>query len=196
MKKIVLITFIIFISCQTNKDLVITTIKADTYIDYGVQYFEIDNYSKYPDSILMNKILSFSENELSLNNQMPPKVLTQHFYRKTLFGGCNKKGLLYEEDLGETQDIRDCKDQHKVAIWIHPSERKINDSTYIKNDSIFNRKIIYWTDKGEYVKDYGLQSDGTRSPDVYRTIYFTRRDSILIKGKTWKILKKGKIERN
>jgi hypothetical protein len=119
------IIFLIFTSCHTNKGLIITPINVVTYIDYGVQYFEIDNYSKYSDSILINKILFFSEQELSKNNQMPPKIMTQHFYRKTLFFGCNKKGLLYEEDLGENQDIRDCREEHIAAIWIYnPTEDK------------------------------------------------------------------------
>ena len=190
MKKKLLIILILCISCQTNKELMVTPMSegVNYYAEYKAQYFEIDNYSKYPDSILMDKILSFSENELSKNNQMPPKVLTQQFYKKTLFGGCkNFDKILEAESDGEAQNIRGCKDQHKVAIRIYPWERKINDSTYIKNDSLFNRDITIWSDN--YLEDLTY-------PSGKRKTYISRRDSILVKGTTWKILKKGMIERN
>lgn len=182
MRNIILILFLIFASCNTNKELIITPMEVVTYIDYKVQYFEIDNYSNYSDSILINKILFFSEQELSKNNQMPPQITTQHFYRKSLFSKFNKKGLLYEEDLGETQDIRDFKEEHIAAIWIYnPTEDK-------KNDSIYNRDITIWSDRKPMVDP--------SYPGGYRRIITTRNDSILIKGLNWKIIKKGKIETN
>ena len=182
MKNIIVIVFLIYSSCDTKKELIITPIKVVTYIDYGVQYFDVDNYSNQKDSILINKLLLFSEQELSKNSQMPPKVMTQHFYRKTLFSGCNKKGLLYEEDLGESQDIRECNEAHIAAILIYkPTEDK-------KNDSIFKRDITIWSN-GKPIKDPAF-------PGGNRRIVTSRVDSILIKGSTWKIIKKGEIERN
>jgi hypothetical protein len=187
---ILTVLFITILGCQKNKKLVIVPMITRINKEKGndVQFFEIDNYSDYPPSNLIDSILAFSEKELTKNNQMPPKVRIQYFYKETLFGACGDELIYLDSDFYE-EGIPKRMDQRVALIWLISQDDK-------KNDSIFNREIIYWTDKGKYVKDYRLQSDGTRFPDFYSKIYFTRRDSVLIKGTTWKILKKGRIEKS
>ena len=192
MKKMILLIllFITLLSCQKNKELTIKPLNdyINKELGEGVQFFEIDNYSEYPLSNLMDSILAYSEKELSKNNQMPPKVTTQYFYKETFFGACSDELIDLDSDFYE-EGLQDCMSQRVAFIWLFPSKDK-------KNDSIFNREITVSSDTGKYVKDYGLQPNGTRSPDVYRRTYITRRDSILIKGTNWKILKKGRVEGN
>jgi phage baseplate assembly protein gpV len=117
--------------------------------------------------------------ELSKNNQMPPKVETQYFYKETLFGACGDELIDLDSDFYE-EGLQDCMDQRVALIWLLSQDDK-------KNDSIFNRVIRLWSD--HFIKD-------STHPRGKRRTLIKRRDSILIKGKTWKILKKGKIERN
>ena len=192
MKKLILIIVLLIaiLGCQENKKLTIKPMieRINNERKYGIQFFEIDNYSEYPSSNLMDSILAYSEKELSKNNQMPPKVSTQYFYKETFFGACSDELIYLDSDFYE-DGLQDCMEQSVALVRLFQSNDK-------KNDSIFNRKITYWTDKGKYLPDYGLDSEGNRYPDHYTKIYFTRRDSLLIKGKAWKMLKKGKIESN
>ena len=192
MKKLILIIVLLIaiLGCQENKKLTIKPMieRINNERKYGIQFFEIDNHSEYPLSNLMDSILAYSEKELSKNNQMPPKVSTQYFYKETFFGACSDELIYLDSDFYE-DGLQDCMEQSVALVRLFQSNDK-------KNDSIFNREIIVSSDTGKYVKDYGLQPNGTRSPDVYRRIYITRRDSILIKGTNWKILKKGRVEGN
>ena len=85
MKKLILIIVLLIaiLGCQENKKLTIKPMieRINNERKYGIQFFEIDNYSEYPSSNLMDSILAYSEKELSKNNQMPPKVTTQYFYK-------------------------------------------------------------------------------------------------------------------
>ena len=192
MKKtiIVIVLFITILGCHKKQRLTIIPMitRINKEIKNGVQFFEIDNYSEYPTSNLMDSILAFSEKELSKNNQMPPKVRIQYFYRETLFGACGDELIYLDSDFYE-EGLQDCMDQRVAIISITPSEFKINDSIYI-------RDITIWNDNKKPTKDYRIQSNGTRYPDFYRKTHISRRDSILVKGTVWKIFKKGEIERN
>lgn len=169
------------LGCQKDKKL--TIIPLNEYINkeikHGVQFFEIDNHSEYPLNNLMDSILAYSEKQLSKNNQMPPVVNTQYFYKETFFGACSDELIDLDSDFYE-EGLQDCMSQRVAFIWFFPSKDK-------KNDSIFNREITVSSD--QFIED-------TTYPGGKRKTYITRRDSILIKETTWKILKKGKIERS
>ena len=69
MKYCTLILLVVFLSCS-KKELTIEPIieRFNDDAPHGVQYFVIDNYKHLPDSILMEKILTFSEQELTTKN--------------------------------------------------------------------------------------------------------------------------------
>ena len=105
MKKtiIVIVLFMTILGCHKKQRLTIIPMitRINKEIKNGVQFFEIDNYSEYPTSNLMDSILAFSEKELSKNNQMPPKVRIQYFYRETLFGACGDELIYLDSDFYE-----------------------------------------------------------------------------------------------
>ena len=68
MKKTIMfiVLFMTILGCHKKQRLTIVPMvtRINKEIKNGVQFFEIDNYSEYPSSNLMDSILAFSEKEL------------------------------------------------------------------------------------------------------------------------------------
>lgn len=168
--KITIILGFILFGCSTNKFKIESEPTYERISDpnyWNVQYFDIRGYSSTPDSILIEKIIEFSQRELSSRNIMPPKIDVQNFYDKKWYRpACNDISNLNDETIdGDAGLPRGCGDL------------LIGDIHYNRIDSISNtytRTITIW--------------------HLYDSIP-SRDDTLKIVGNEWMILKQGKIER-
>ncbi len=164
----VVMCFLLF-GCSTEKFRIDSEVVYERIgLDYwNVQYFDIKGYNSVSDSILIEKIIEFSQQELSFRNIMPPKIDIQNFYDKKWYrSSCNN---LHDEAIdGEGGLPNGCGDLLISDIWYHKKD-SINN-TYTRNTTVYSRGN----------KTYFISS---------------REDLLKINGTKWILLKQGKIEK-
>lgn len=141
--------------------------------EFNIQYFNISGYENLTHTTLLDSIIHFSENELVSKNLMPPKVIIQNFYQKTLYSPCKDyENIRYEARNGEMGILRDCDKDLLVAYIWYNKESEIGHFTRIA--TVFPRVNNHNILKG-------------------KKIIASRYDSIKIEGNNMILLKKGKV---
>lgn len=134
---------------------------------WNVQYFDIKGYHSISDSILMEKIIEFSEKELFSRNIIPPNINVQNFYDKKWYRiRCNSYSNFRDEVInGDAQLPKGCGDLLVCDIHYHRADTI--QKTYTRNITIF-------------------VGDG----------FSFRNDSLKVEKGKWILLKKGKINKD
>ena len=53
-------------------------------LEFGYQYYYISGYKSLPDTLLIDKVISYTEKELSIKKTYPPKLEGQYFHKKNI----------------------------------------------------------------------------------------------------------------
>lgn len=174
MKKNIFIVFLLgLLSCNPPFNIKPIYENFNNEAEFNIQYFNIAGYESIPHTTLLDSIIYFSENELASKNLMPPKVMIQNFYQKTLYSPCKDyENIRYEARNGEMGMLRDCdKDLLVAYIWYNKESER---GHFTRIATVFTK-----------VSNHNELKE--------KKIIASRYDSIKIEGNNMILLKKGKV---